>query len=212
ETLRADAARSSEEIRTLRETLAATERDASSKEVEDRVAAASAALAETQARLADAESDRAELLGQLERYRLAGDGEGGDDVQMLRARVAELEDARRADVAELQRAQETLANTQFEATQARKQAKDLEQELRAALDRPPPAAETTEEAPPAPSAGRSRRRSPKEAQPEPSLGPEEPVAEPEPEREDGELSLRERLARAAAARHRMSGPPGAESG
>ena len=210
EELRADAARSSDEIATLKETLAATQRDASSKEVEDRVAAAAAALGETQAKLADSERDRAELLAQLERYRQAGEGEGGDDVQALRARVAELEDARRADVAELQRAQETLANTQFEATQARKQAKELEQELRDALGRPSVPAEPAEEEPAATPAGRSRRRAPKEAPPEPAFEPEEPVVQAEPEGEEQELSLRERLARAAAARHRMSGPPGSE--
>ena len=159
ETLRTDAARANDETTTLKEALAAAQRDASSKEVEDRVAATAAALAETQTRLADAERDRVELLGQLERYREAGEGTG-DDAQALRHRVAELEDVRRADVAELQRAQETLANTQFEATQARRQVKELEQQLREALARPAASAEPVEE-PAAGPAGRSRRPAPK---------------------------------------------------
>ncbi|HEU4529287.1 MAG TPA: hypothetical protein VFT80_15335 [Actinomycetota bacterium] len=209
ETLRTDAARANDEIATLKQGLAAAQQSASSKEVEERIAATAAALAETQAKLDDAERDRAELLAQLERYRQAGEGTGGDDVQALRARVAELEDARRADVTELQRAQETLVNTQFEATQARKQVKELEQQLREALGRPVAAAEPAEEAAPAP-AGRSRRRAPKEAPPEPVFAQEEPAGQAEPEEPDEELSLRERLARAAAARHRMSGPPGSE--
>jgi hypothetical protein len=40
--------------------------------------------------------------------------------------------------------------------------------------------------------------------------PEEDLGEAEPEEPEQELSLRERLARAAAARHRMTGPPGSE--
>lgn len=209
ETLRTDAARANDEIATLSESLAASQQSASSKEVEERVAATAAALAETQAKLDDAERDRAELLAQLERYRQAGEGTGGDDVQALRARVAELEDARRSDVAELQRAQETLVNTQFEATQARKQVKELEQQLREALGRPVAAAEPAEDAAPAPAA-RPRRRAPEEAPPEPVFEPAEPSGQAEPEEPEEELSLRERLARAAAARHRMSGPPGSE--
>ncbi|GEM_PF-2123844 len=211
ETLRVESAKANDELATLRETVAEAEREATSTEADERVAATTAALAEVQAKLADAERDRAELLAQLERYRQAGEGTGDDDVQGLRARVAELEDVRRADVAELQRAQETLANTQFEATQARRQVKELERQLREALGRAEPvvATEPAEEQAAAPAAT-PRRRAPKEPPPEPAFEPEEPAAEPEPEPAEEELSLRERLARAAAARHRMSGTPDAD--
>jgi chromosome segregation ATPase len=208
ETLRTDAVKASDEIATLQAAVTSAQQDASSKEVEERVAAAAAALAEAQGKLADSERDRAELLAQLERYRQTGEGAGSDDIQVLRGRVIELEDARRADVAELQRAQETLANTQFEATQARKQVKELEKQLRKALIQP--AAETAEPAQEPEPAARSRRRAPKEEPPEPVFEPEEDLGEAEPEEPEQELSLRERLARAAAARHRMTGPPGSE--
>ena len=53
----------------------------------------------------------------------------GEDVQTLRERIAELEQARRSDVTELQHAQEALANTQFESAQARRRVKELEERL-----------------------------------------------------------------------------------
>ncbi len=207
---------------------------------------------EVEARLAEAEAARVELTAQLEAARTeaprapapAGTSVEGDaDLDALRARVTELEDARRTDVAELQRAQESLANTQFEAAKAQKRIRELERELAAARktvaeeavpdvaaaaeevaevaavagsDAGADAGETGE----APSRRRkaARRRPPKEASadeaPVEAPTPEDLVAgapsddEPEPTLDDQALSLRERLARAAAARHRAPTAPG----
>jgi len=181
-----------------------------------------AELAKAQSALAEAESVRAELAAELEHARTEAvkapvpAGALAEDVEALRTRIAELEEARRSDVVELQRAQEALANTQFETTQARRRAKELEVELRDLRGEPrAPAADAAPEAAPEPAeeptsfAARlahlvAEHEAPKEpAEPDaPAAAPEVPVAASE----EG-LSLRERLARAAAARHRMAGTP-----
>jgi hypothetical protein len=155
---------------------------------------------------AELERVRAESAAELERVRAetatAPVGEG--DVEGLRARIAELEDARRRDVAELQRAQETLANTQFEATQARKRAKELEEQLQRAGTTP---ATPVPEYVPEPETSFSARLAHlvREHEEPPGTGAA-PAATEAPAEEEG-LSLRERLARAAAARHRLGPPP-----
>jgi hypothetical protein len=207
------------------------------------------------------------------------------EVAELMARVAELESQRRNDVSELQRAQEALANTQLDATLARKRAKELEERLRelesgaeqddtlsaaaaddlaryleapveAALEVPIPPSRTAEmpiapsrevempsapprqaEAPasepsgsiaarlasivrereagrmPEPEAVEEPSRPGPRSGPEPEALPEDlPETPREPDAEEAEgLSLRERLARAAAARHRAPGAPGSDS-
>jgi hypothetical protein len=194
------------------------------------------------------------------------------EVAALMARVAELESQRRADVSELQRAQEALANTQLDATQARRRAKELEERLRelgsgaeegsvapAALQEefagyaeipvvptrairepaaPTPYAKEPVPEPTAEPAGsiaarlasivrdREAGRTPQEGTAEDSwsaaLGSEDvaeevtqddtgSAAESDGAVEEEGLSLRERLARAAAARHRAPGTAGSES-
>lgn len=121
--------------------------------------------------------------------------EAGDLQGLLR----ELEEQRRADVAELQRAHEMLANTQVELAEANRRLQQAEARALAGEVTPEEVVEA-----------RPTRR----ARPEPVLE-EEPSEEPEPSEEEVEeeaaaadeegLSLRERLTRAAAARHRTLG-------
>lgn len=155
----------------------------------------------------------------------------------LQSRVRELEDQRRKDVSELQRAQEMLVNTQLELTEAARKLKAAEVRM-AELEAGAAAPALEEAAPelPAPTRARHRggRRARKERAPVEAEAPTETVApreealeapeappeqerpaEPrEPERpvveeEEEGLSLRERLTRAAAARHRTIGKPDA---
>jgi chromosome segregation ATPase len=123
----------------------------------------------------------------------------------LEARVAELEELRRSEVSELQRAQESLANTQVEAAQAAKRAKDAEARIRELEE----AAQGAREAAPQPTyeapeeflqPSITSRLAALRREPAPEAIGEEEAASP-----DEGLSLRERLARAAAARHRPSG-------
>jgi Tfp pilus assembly protein FimV len=121
--------------------------------------------------------------------------------------VAELEERRRGEVSELQRAQEALANTQVEATQTARRAKEAEARVR----------EFEEAARVAAEAVREPTYQVAEVFAQPSITSRlaalrrEPASEAETTEEAGaappeeELSLRERLARAAAARHRPSG-------
>ncbi len=147
----------------------------------------------------------------------------------LEARIRELEDARRREVVEFQTAQERLANSQAELIAVTKRAKESEEKLKSALaaqaEVPAPTApahepETFREPlfePVATLAGRLSRlaRRPEEV---PSEEPEAAAAEVTPAEaatveaaakeeagSEGE-SLRSRLARAAAARHRTSPP------
>jgi len=146
-----------------------------------------------------------------------GKGESGPGSAQLQARLAELEALRRNEVSDLQRAQESLANTQVELM-------DSHRKLRAAEDR----VRELEGG-----AGPSRRAPAPEHRPASSeeddeavwtyessdaglgpsfaaLAPDETAngvetSEPEELPEEA-LSLRERLARAAAARHRTVQP------
>jgi len=138
----------------------------------------------------------------------AGDGERA---AQLAARVEELEAQRRQDVSELQRVQEALANTQHELAAATKRAKQTESSARSLqavedmAEAPAEEARASEEETIATrlsrAKGRKRAIDPDEpAVPTEPAPPEEPAAAP-----SGGLSLRERLARAAAARHRLSG-------
>ena len=244
---------------------------AASKEAAAELEAVKKELVASDASLAAAEQAREALAAELERTKAdsakaataAGSADGlAVEVAALRTQVAELEDRRRTDVSELQRAQEALANTQVEATQAKRRTKELEERVRELESEPVPAA------PPVPApftvaepAGyeevpsfsarlvslvhqREAHAEPEPAYVEPEIPPgprpepaaepipEPPVAaparapqeeravEPKPKRapaakeetepsaaegEDEGLSLRTRLARAAAARHR---PPG----
>jgi hypothetical protein len=128
-------------------------------------------------------------------------------VAELEARVAELEERRRGEVSELQRAQEALANTQVEATQTARRAKEAEARVREFEEAARVAAETVGEP--------TYRVAGEFVQPSISSRlaalRREPTSEAETSEEaeatppEEELSLRERLARAAAARHRPSG-------
>lgn len=193
EQLRESQARASQEEETARAKLAETE----------------SALERTLADLAAAAQDTA----------APSDGDpavpSGEESE-LRARIEQLEAERRADVTELQRAQEALANTQYEATAARNRVKELEQQLlSASVDAPSDAAEEVPGSDPGPSSDAVEGRSePFPVEPpadEPPGGKppgenaldDEPPAGQEPVSEEG-MSLRERLVQAAAARHRSA--------
>lgn len=175
-----------------------TETETRLKVLEERAKKAEAAVAEAAKASADAERvASAKKAGESERS-VAKAAE-------LEGRLAELEERRRSEVSELQRAQEALANTQVEATQATKRAKeaearvrDLEEAAREAAEALPATYEVAEEfrQPSITSRLAALHREP---------APEaQPAGEGEAAPDEG-LSLRERLARAAAARHRPSG-------
>jgi predicted nucleic acid-binding Zn-ribbon protein len=216
---------------------------------------ADAALSDAAAKLRAVEEARAEA----ELVRAAGTAVGDPSEADLQSRVEELESARRSDIVELQRAQESLANTQVELTNANRRLKEAEGRLRELESGGPAAAKTAR--PPVPVPDYVTRepkyvaadseyvdQEPGYADQEPATAPERerdaeaPAAEvatfaarlasfgreigaetsppvevpPEGEEQDEEhlpaedrppveeegLSLRERLARAAAARHR----------
>jgi hypothetical protein len=125
-----------------------------------------------------------------------------------------MENQRREEIVELQRSQEALANTQAElmdSTRKLRAAEDRVRELESATgvasSRGVPVYEPSE-AEEAPSERPGRR--PPVAEPAPEPEPVEAARDEEPEAEEmpeEALSLRERLARAAAARHRTSQPP-----
>jgi hypothetical protein len=202
---------------------------------EERVVDARSRLAEAEAKLADA----LEKLGELERARLHKEpsGEHADAVPPaelaprsglgrsdLESRIAELENARRADVVELQRAQESFANTQVELSNATRKLRDAEARIRELQAVPAVEPDPRAESAPVPDyvveaasedpaisgddaevyltpedAGNGRdepkKASPRKREATPQDEREEPVVE------EG-LSLRERLARAAAGRRR----------
>ncbi|MEX2421524.1 MAG: hypothetical protein WD670_06845, partial [Actinomycetota bacterium] len=225
-----------------------------------------ARLAEALAKLRELEKARSSLAAELEEAKAspaAHDG-GSDASPDVESRIVELERARRTDVADLQRAQESFANTQVELANSTRKLREAEariRELERDLGRPsrgvptyvPNADEPRSSSrgepnlqPATAAAGRhadvaaaetvdetidlqsfehrvSSLRAGLEAssdtgledQPrapvEPPDPPEvaEPRSEPEPDERERELdpdaeglSLRERLARAAAARHR----------
>jgi chromosome segregation ATPase len=181
---------------------AVAQAEARRTELEVSVAKSDAARTEAEAAKTALEAERAaeaKKAGAAERS-VAKVGE-------LEARVAELEELRRGEVAELQRAQEALANTQVESAQAAKRAKDAEARVRELEEAPQGAREAapqpTYDAPEEflqPSITSRLAALRREAAPE-----AEPIGEEEAASPDEGLSLRERLARAAAARHRPSG-------
>ncbi len=175
--------------------------------------------AQADVRLLEIEGERTKLSEELQRV-LAADSpatagaENGERAAQLAARVEELEAQRRHDVSELQRVQEALANAQHQLATASKRAKveSSVRPLQAVEDVPEASAE------PAPSKGQSeeetiatrlsRAKGRKRVVEADAPGaPPEPAAPEEPAdaAPSGGLSLRERLARAAAARHRLSG-------
>jgi chromosome segregation ATPase len=174
--------------------------------------------AQADVRLLEIEQERTKLAEELQRVLAAGSpatagAEDGERAAQLAARVDELEAQRRQDVSELQRVQEALANAQHELATASKRAK-VESSVRPLQAVEDVAEASAKEAPGngaseeetiatrlSRAKGRKRVVEPDEppAPTEPAP-PEEPAAAP-----SGGLSLRERLARAAAARHRLSG-------
>jgi chromosome segregation ATPase len=174
--------------------------------------------AQADVRLLEIEQERTKLAEELERVLAAGSpatagAEDGERSAQLTARVEELEAQRRQDVSELQRVQEALANAQHELATASKRAKvessvrplqaveDVAEASAKEAQGNGPSEEETIATRLSRAKGRKRGVEPDEppAPPEPAA-PEEPAAAP-----SGGLSLRERLARAAAARHRLSG-------
>lgn len=157
-------------------------------------------------------------------------GDRGGRAAEIAARVEELEAQRRQDVSELQRLQEALANTQHELTATTKKAKQAESSARQLQAVEATDATSEYEAPDdvASASGSERRsRTAKAAEELFAQSEEETIAtrlsrakgkkgaidpaeteETEPAAaaaSSGGLSLRERLARAAAARHRAPG-------
>jgi hypothetical protein len=128
--------------------------------------------------------------------------------------VEELEAQRRQDVSELQRVQEALANAQHELATASKRAKveSSVRPLQAVEDVSEPSVKEapdngeSEEETIATRLSRAKGRK-RVVEPDAPAPPPEPAAPEEPAADapSGGLSLRERLARAAAARHRLSG-------
>jgi hypothetical protein len=197
---------------------------------ETRAAAAETRAAAAETRAAAAEAKVAEL--EASTAKLSELEPRAGQVPELEGRVRELEDARRKEIVELQTAHERLANSQAELIATAKRAKEAEAELKrvvsaaAAIPAPVPAREpeTYEEPTYEPAttlAGRLSRLAHRPDEESPAEEPtEEPTEEPadEPAAASAEEpsteaeSLRTRLTRAAAARHRLSTPPGGSSG
>ncbi|MGH2581210.1 MAG: hypothetical protein ACRDGP_10265 [Actinomycetota bacterium] len=172
--------------------------------------------AQADVRLREVEQERTKLSEELQRVLAAGSpatggAEDGERAAQLAARVEELEAQRRQDVSELQRVQEALANAQHELATASKRAKveSSVPPLQAVEDVAEASAEeaagngASEEETIATRLSRAKGRK-RVVEPEEPAAPPEPAAPEEPAASGG-LSLRERLARAAAARHRLSG-------
>jgi len=174
-----------------------------------------------------AEKERARLAEELERA-LAGapaaPAAKGGMTSELAGRVEELEAQRRRDVSDLQHFQEALANTQHELAAATKRAKQAEssaRKLQAVEDTPDGSAERAGDEDAQASRPERRSRSAKAAEElfaqsdedtiatrlsrDDTVEAEEEAEEPAAAAPSGGLSLRERLARAAAARHRAPG-------
>ncbi|MGE5459480.1 MAG: hypothetical protein ACM3WR_02515 [Solirubrobacterales bacterium] len=240
EAARAELAKTDAELTAVRGALAAKEAEATAatSAVVERTAALEAVLGEMESavveiearataaetRATKAETTRAELAAELDRVRAetskAPGSAGDDDLERLRQQVAELESARRNDIVELQRAQESLANTQSESIQARRRVKELEEQLQRALsasaDASLTAAPAIEEASPSYASRlahlvREREPAPEPARPTSAPTPAESAPGEGEEVDESALSLRERLTRAAAARHRMPGAPGSDT-
>ena len=164
------------------------------------------------------EAQREHLAGELERANAGPEAATAE----LEERLAHLESQRRDEIAELQRLQEALASTQLELMDANRKLRLAEERTDVA-----PPAEPVAVAEPEPRRVAPQERAPAFGEPRPRPARRPPASEPLPgvsapeaEAEAGEgdeaaepeiaeegLSLRERLARAAAARHRTTQPP-----
>ncbi|HET7868964.1 MAG TPA: hypothetical protein VFM85_01410 [Actinomycetota bacterium] len=175
--------------------------------------------AQADVRFRETEEERTRLSEELERVLAAGSpatagADDGERAAQLAARVEELESQRRKDVAELQRVQEALANTQHELATASKRPKvessvrplQAVEEMAEAPAKGTPGVGASEEETIATRLSRAKGRK-RAVEPDAPTRPVEPAAPDEPAAAapTGGLSLRERLARAAAARHRLSG-------
>jgi hypothetical protein len=146
---------------------------------------------------------------------------GAPDLASLQKRIEEMESQRRSDVSELQIAQQSLANTQFELIEVTRKLKAAEERV-AGVGGDEPAEEKRPSRRPRSERGLLRHPEPPResgsdlepaeeemtafhpAEPQIETPPDQPPDE-ETEEDLAGLSLRERLARAAAARHR-TGP------
>lgn len=218
--------RSAAQVRKLRSSLAATEASAAAtdatssttkgsatSEPEGKAAleAKSGELRAATSELERAKSDLQLATSELERTRTGLQGANTDleeTKSRLERRLKEIDANRQAEVGELHRAREALATTQVELLEARSARRDAEarvQELEGAAEL---GARSDEEELAAPVGSFSGRLA--ELRQEHAINSRAEEGSPEDGEEVGEiLSLRERLTRAAAARHR---PPGGEQG
>lgn len=211
---------------------ASAEATASAEALQDRATAAELKFADSQERVADAQSQLADALAklrELEEARASLDEGKGEDqppravfgaTKELEARIAELENARRADVVELQRAQEAFANTQLELSNATRKLRAAESRVkelersggRGGATAPEPKRKAEAPVPnyvaaaDDPSAWDDAIEDPLGDVPDtlPDETWSQPVVEEVAEEPAEGLSLRERLSRAAAARRRIS--------
>ena len=120
---------------------ASADATASASALEERAATAELKLVDSDERFADAQSrltDALDKLRELEEARASLDEEKDEPAPRvafgasseLEARIAELESARRADVVELQRAQEAFGNTQVELANATRKLREAESRVR----------------------------------------------------------------------------------
>jgi len=187
------------------------------EELEGAVTQVSRVTAEREA----AATEAAREVREADAVRASATKRDAPDLASLLARIEEMESQRRSDVSELQVAQQSLANTQFELMEATRKLKAAEERLASEGDDPGEGSRPTRR----PRAERGRVRHPEpyqESEPARDLEPAEEemvvfhpaegqgeVPPDLPDEESDEdlagLSLRERLARAAAARHR-TGP------
>jgi hypothetical protein len=197
-------------------------------ELDGAVAQVSRATAEREAAVAHAAAagnQAADEASEREIVKASAGKRGAPDLGALEARIQEMEAQRRSDVAELQIAQQSLANTQFELMEATRKLKSAEERALELEVGDEPAAESRRVPRGRAAAERGRVRHPEPSrEPEPvrdhdptdeemavihATEPrvESPSAPPDEEADEelAGLSLRERLARAAAARHR-TGP------
>lgn len=214
---------------------------ASATALEQRAAAAEHQLADSEERFADAQGRLAEALDklrELEEARAALDEQKDEEAPRvafgggaeLEARIAELENARRADVAELQRAHESFANTQLELSNTVRKLREAEARVKefersgggsgkASKHRREPAAARDAEPAPVPTYVSAADDPEVWNEVEDPFGDSSdafaaavdkwsdspaPAEDPVEEEPAEGLSLRERLSRAAAARKRLS--------
>jgi hypothetical protein len=208
----------------LEKRLSVAERQAAKAEKKG-ASSADGELAELKAKLAAAEAKLEESAkaapAPKSRSRSRAAGGSADRVAELESQLASMESQRGTEVGDLQRAQEALANTQVELMDAKRRAKAAEDRARELEGAEPTASDRTpapEREPdrggrePAPSgepsmefASFASRLSSLRQELAEQLGTEDESASTPPEEPTEGLSLRERLARAAAARHRVPG-------